>query len=61
MIVRGNIESLPNSAAGVVGWLRDTYIEIADMLFNYIHILRTVNWKDISKASLIFFLIASET
>ena len=44
MIVIGNIESLPNSAPGDIGWLMDTYIEMVDMLLGYIYFLRTGNW-----------------
>ena len=45
VIVSGNIELLPNSAPGDMGWLMDIYIEMVDMLLNYIHFLRTGNWK----------------
>ena len=31
-IVSDNIESLPNSAPGDMGWLMDTYIKMVDML-----------------------------
>ena len=45
MIIRGNIESLPNSAQGDIGWLMDTYSEVVDMLLNYTYILQTGDWK----------------
>ena len=45
MIVCGNIESLPNSFPGDMAWLMNTYIEMVYILFNYIHFLRTGNWK----------------
>ena len=35
-IVSGKMESLPNSAPGDMEWLKDTYIEMADILLNYI-------------------------
>ena len=35
MIVSGNIESLPNSAPGDMGWLMDTYTEMVDMLYTF--------------------------
>ena len=40
-----NIALLPNSPSGNMGWLMDTYIEMVDMLLNYIHFLQTGNWK----------------
>ena len=45
VIVSSNVESLPDSAPGDMGWLMDTYMEMVDMLLNYIHFLRTGNWK----------------
>ena len=35
VIVSGNIESLPNSVQGDMGWLINTYIEMVDTLLNY--------------------------
>ena len=45
VIVSGNIDSLSNSTPGDMGWLMDTYIEMVNMLLNYVHFLRTGNWK----------------
>ena len=45
VIVSGYIESLPNSAPEDMGWLMGTYIEMVDMLLNYIPFLWTNNWK----------------
>ena len=39
VIVSGYIESLPNSAPGDMGWLMVTYIEMVEMLLNYIPFL----------------------
>ena len=36
VIVIGNIDLLPNSAPGAMGWHMDTYIEMVEMLLNYI-------------------------
>ena len=41
MIVSGSHESLRDYK----GWLLDTYIEMVDMLLNFIHPLRIGNWK----------------
>ena len=45
VIVNRNIELLPNSAPGVLERLMDNYVEMVDMLLNYIIFLRTVNCK----------------
>ena len=57
MIVSGNIESLPNSAPGDMGWLMDTYTEMVDMLYTFF--CGPIIGKDIGKSSSIFFPIAS--
>ena len=55
MIVSGSIESLRNSAPGDMEWLTDTYIEMVDMLLNYIHFLWTGNWKGYLEVLFDFF------
>ena len=41
----GEIKVLQNSSIGSMGWCMDTYIEMVDMLLNYLHFLRTGNWN----------------
>ena len=40
-----DFELLPAASTGSMGWLMDTYIEMVDMLLNYIHFLRIGNWE----------------
>lgn len=47
VIVSGSIELFPSSAPDDTGWLIDTYIEMVDILFNYINLFALVIEKDI--------------
>ena len=59
VIVSGSIELFPSSAPDDMGWLIDTYIEMVDILFNYINLFALVIENDIWKPSLISLPIAS--
>ena len=45
VVQSGTIKPLPGASPGSMGWLMDVYIEMVDMLLNYIHFLRTGNWE----------------
>ena len=45
MLLKGKIEALPTSSHVDMAWFMDTYIEMMNILLNFLHFLRIGNWK----------------
>ena len=45
MLLKGKTDPLPTSFHGDMAWFMDTYIEIVNMLLNFLHFLGIGNWK----------------
>ena len=45
MLLKGKIDLLPTSFHGDMIWFMDTYIEMVNMLLNFLHFLRIWNWR----------------
>ena len=45
MLLKGKIELLPTSFHGDMVWFMDTYVEMVNMLLNFLHFLRIWNWR----------------
>ena len=45
ILLKGKIELLPTSSHGDMAWFMDTYIEMVNMLLNFLHFLRIGSWK----------------